>query len=108
VQEALTNVAKHAGARHVAVVLGRNDGHAVAVIEDDGIGFDLEAISQTPTPGRRNGERGRLGLAGMRERLTLVGGRLEIETSPGRGTTLIARIPLNGKNGSVSTSSTSV
>ncbi len=96
VQEALTNIAKHARARRVAVVLGRNDGYAVAVIEDDGIGFDPEEIAPTP---RRADTRDRLGLLGMRERVTLVGGTLEIEAALGRGTTIIARVPLQAAPG---------
>ncbi|WP_437805144.1 GAF domain-containing protein [Sorangium sp. So ce1078] len=82
VQEALTNVAKHARARQVSVVVGRHDGHATAVVEDDGLGFDPEA------PGS-----GRLGLVGMRERVALAGGELDVESSPGAGTTVIARVP---------------
>jgi PAS domain S-box-containing protein len=94
IQEALTNTARHAGARRIALVIGRNAGHAMAVIEDDGIGFDPEALAQTPTPGRNPDARSRLGLAGMRERITLLGGTLEIESAPGQGTTIIARVPL--------------
>jgi two-component system CheB/CheR fusion protein len=88
-QEALTNVARHAGATRVSVVLGRRSGDAVAVIEDDGTGFDPDAPA-TPILGRRGG----LGLAGMRERVELLGGTVEVESAPGRGTTVIARIPL--------------
>jgi PAS domain S-box-containing protein len=84
VQEALTNVLKHAGARHIGVVVERHDGRAIAVVEDDGVGFDPEAAAGS----------GRLGLIGMRERLALVRGRLEVESSPGAGTTAIAQVPL--------------
>jgi signal transduction histidine kinase len=94
IQEALTNAARHAGARRIAVVLGRHAGHAVAVIEDDGIGFDPELVTQTPTPGRNSDARSRLGLVGMRERVALLGGTLEIESAPGQATTIIARVPL--------------
>jgi signal transduction histidine kinase len=87
VQEALTNAAKHAGARNVSVVLGRRNGEAVAVVEDDGAGFD-------PGAARPPGKRGGLGLPGMRERVALLGGEVEVESEPGRGTTVIARIPL--------------
>jgi signal transduction histidine kinase len=59
----------------------------VAIVEDDGAGFDAEAaLTGKPT--------GRLGLLGMRERLALVGGTLEVESTPGAGTTVFARIPL--------------
>ena len=81
VQEALTNVLKHADAQHVSVVLtGKNDTLSL-VIEDDGKGFE-------PT-----GDRDRLGLAGMRERVALLDGRLDVDSSPGRGTTLVFELP---------------
>jgi signal transduction histidine kinase len=83
VQEALTNIVKHAEARSVTVLLVRRDGSATAVIEDDGRGFD-------PTSLREGG----LGLLGMRERVELHDGRLTIESAPGAGTTLVAEVPL--------------
>jgi len=82
VQEALTNVLKHAGAERVRVLLARDKDGVTAVVEDDGSGFD-EA-----------GRNGGLGLTGMRERLNIVGGRLTIDSSSGRGTTLLAEVPL--------------
>jgi signal transduction histidine kinase len=85
VQEALTNVAKHATASQASVVVSRHDGVATAVVEDNGAGFDPEAIGT-----------GRLGLLGMRERATLLGGELHVESAPGSGTTVTARIPLAG------------
>jgi len=82
IQEALTNVAKHAAnATHVGIVIGTSDDTLYLTVEDNGQGFD----TAVPTL--------RLGLAGMRERLVLVGGHLEIESS-GAGTTIFARIPL--------------
>jgi two-component system, NarL family, sensor histidine kinase DevS len=84
VQEAMTNVAKHAGARHVSVVLMRRGSSVTAVVEDDGHGFRVEDV-----PESRDG----IGLSGMRERIALVEGRLEIESSPGAGTTLVAEVP---------------
>jgi signal transduction histidine kinase len=93
-QEALTNVAKHARAGRVAVAIARTAGNAVVMVEDDGVGFDPDGVPQTPTPDQPASERQRLGLAGMRERVALVGGALEVEAAPGRGTTIIARIPL--------------
>jgi PAS domain S-box-containing protein len=84
VQEALTNVARHAHAQHVSVVVERHAGYAIAVIEDDGVGFDVG----TPRPDR-------LGLVGMTERVTLVGGTLEIESGPAGGVTVIARVPVS-------------
>jgi signal transduction histidine kinase len=82
VQEALTNIAKHAGATRISVLVTRTDDSAVLVVEDDGDGFEPGA----DTTG--------LGLNGMRERVALVGGRLRIESSAGSGTTIAAEIPL--------------
>lgn len=84
VQEALTNVARHAGAGVVSVLLSRQERCVVAVIEDNGAGFDTEAALDS----------GRLGLLGMRERASLAGGVLVVESSPGSGTTVVARLPL--------------
>jgi len=83
VQEALTNVVKHAEAGRVSILLTRKDGGALAVVEDDGLGFD-------PGAARKEG----LGLVGIRERVGLLGGRLRIESSTGAGTTLVAQVPL--------------
>jgi two-component system, NarL family, sensor histidine kinase DevS len=83
VQEALTNVVKHAESRRVSILLVRRDNVVTAMIEDDGTGFDPEAVSTE-----------RLGLEGMRERVELHDGRLTIETSPGSGTTLRVEVPL--------------
>jgi signal transduction histidine kinase len=89
VQEALTNVNKHAPeARSISVVIDRSDATLRLTIEDDGGGFD--PASKEPGNERRGG----LGHAGMRERLALIGGQLEIESSAGVGTTLFVRIPL--------------
>ena len=83
VQEALTNVVKHARARSVSIVLARGGNGVIAVVEDDGRGFELDP----------NGEG--LGLAGMHERLALLGGKLKIESAPDRGTTIAAEVPLS-------------
>jgi PAS domain S-box-containing protein len=81
-QEALNNAAKYSRARHVEVLLERRSDSVLLVIEDDGIGFDADG-----------GARGRgFGLVGMQERAALVGGTLEIESSPGKGTTVLVRI----------------
>jgi signal transduction histidine kinase len=82
-QEALTNVAKHAGAEHVSLVVTRRDGSVTVVVEDDGRGF-----------GAAGGESGGLGLVGMKERVGLLGGRLAIESTEGSGTTIVAEVPL--------------
>jgi signal transduction histidine kinase len=83
IQEALTNVVKHAEAQNVSVLLVRREGSVTALIEDDGRGFD-------PTSIREDG----LGLLGMRERVELHDGHLKLETSPGAGTTLVVEMPL--------------
>jgi signal transduction histidine kinase len=83
VQEALTNIVKHARATRVSVVVTRKAGSVSAVVEDDGVGFD-------PATMHDDG----LGLVGMRERVALLGGRLAIETTPGAGTTCLAEVPV--------------
>jgi signal transduction histidine kinase len=90
VQEGLTNIVKHAGhPSDVSVVIRRVAATLQLIIEDNGCGFDAGAIK----PGAASG----LGLAGMRERLTLIGGTLEIESAVGAGTTIFARITLDGQ-----------
>jgi signal transduction histidine kinase len=82
VQESLTNIVKHASARRVSITLVRKGASAVVVVEDDGRGFDPDEIRD-----------GALGIAGMRERVALVGGKLTLESFPGAGTTLVAEVP---------------
>ena len=88
VQEALTNVLKHAAARNVSVILERGHDRVRAIVEDDGRGFDLDTLQRALNVRRR------MGLLGMRERVGLAGGTLTFETSPGEGTTLFAEIPI--------------
>jgi signal transduction histidine kinase len=83
VQEALTNVVKHARARRVSISLTRMQHSVNAVVEDDGQGFDPETTRE-----------GGFGVVGMRERLSLLGGRLRVESRPGAGTTIAAEVPL--------------
>jgi PAS domain S-box-containing protein len=90
VQEALTNVAKHAHATQVSVIVERPDGEVRLIVEDDGQGFDLDETEM-----RVRSER-RLGLAGIRERVALVGGHVSVESSVGKGTALFVRLPLSG------------
>ena len=85
-QEALNNVAKHAEASNVAVLLHRNTSYVSLIIEDNGLGFDYNQHLIT-------GENG-LGLIGLRERVELTGGTLEIESRVGHGTTIAVRIPV--------------
>ena len=82
VQEALTNIVKHAQASSVSIVLARSPRAITAVIEDDGRGFATEAGTEG------------LGLLGMGERLALLGGKLKLESSPDAGTTIVAEVPL--------------
>jgi len=88
-QEALTNVSKHASATTALVQIKRNGNEVTLVIEDDGNGFDPGQPSLTEGSG--------LGLFGMRERLTLVGGVAEVASEKGKGTRISARVPLAGK-----------
>ena len=88
VQEALTNVLRHARATRVSVIVERRSGHVLTIVEDDGRGFDVDRVTGAPDAGPR------LGLLGMRERAALVRGVLTIEAVPGYGTTVFARIPL--------------
>lgn len=80
-QEALANVRKHSGARSAALGLGAVDGTVVLTVRDDGAGFDPSA----PTTG--------FGLPGMRDRLALVNGALQVTSAPGEGTTLRVSLP---------------
>jgi PAS domain S-box-containing protein len=90
IQEALTNTAKHSGARAANVVLHRRREGIQAIISDDGCGFDVEGTLRTPAA------RAQLGLHGMRERAALLGGTVTIESSPGEGTTIYVRVPVFG------------
>lgn len=82
-QESLTNVARHSGAKKVAVELQKNENRLILTIRDDGIGFDAG-----------DNKRKTLGLIGMRERTEVMGGEYCIEGEPGRGTTVRVSVPL--------------
>jgi PAS domain S-box-containing protein len=86
-QEALNNVAKHARAANVAILLDGRSDRVSLIVEDDGIGVDVESA----------GSRHRFGVVGMRERAKLLGGTLDIESHSGKGTTVVARIPVPSK-----------
>ncbi len=86
VQEAITNVAKHARARSALIVLERHDGRLMAVVEDDGQGF-------APQEKRGTKDRG-WGILGMEERAHLLGGTLDIKSSLGQGTRLSVQVPI--------------
>lgn len=81
VQEALHNVARHSGARHVQVFVRRSEGQILVVIQDDGVGFDPKCT------------RG-VGLLGMEERVVHLNGQLRVESEPGRGAVVRVEIPL--------------
>jgi two-component system CheB/CheR fusion protein len=86
-QEALTNVLKHSRATKVSVVLARKKKEISLIVEDNGSGFRAENALE-------DGDKAHLGLRGMRERVMLAGGTLTVESAPGSGTSLFARIPL--------------
>ena len=86
VQEALTNVVRHARARHASVLLEKRDGCLRVVVEDDGQGFDVSTVGRDSR---------HLGLYGIRERAELLGGSVKIESEPGRGTSVFVEIPLD-------------
>jgi signal transduction histidine kinase len=87
-QEAVTNVLRHAHARHLSVRVSAADGWLVLVVQDDGVGFDVAAARRRATEG------GSLGILVMEEHVELAGGRAVIESAPNRGTEIIARFPL--------------
>lgn len=85
VQESLANVRKHAQARHVDVVLQRKDSTVVAMVKDDGLGFNPDMLGRAEFP--------RFGLATMRERAESIGATVRLDSSPGQGTRLTIEIP---------------
>ena len=87
-QEALTNVVRHARARHAWIELSQSEALLEVVVRDDGAGFDVDRTLEQAAA------RGSLGLLGMRERVELVGGKLEVDSAPGRGASIRAAFPL--------------
>jgi signal transduction histidine kinase len=83
-QESLTNVARHSGARSVTIFLGYEEDRIVLRVSDDGRGLDPA----------KNKERKTLGLLGMKERVLMMGGTLDISSEPGKGVTLTVSIPV--------------
>ncbi|RME85053.1 MAG: GAF domain-containing protein [Caldilineae bacterium] len=86
IQEALHNVAQHAGADQVAITLAFTPERLTVTVEDNGCGFDEQAIL--------NDSYGHLGLVSMRERAQSIGGRLEVHSRPGRGTRIVVQMPI--------------
>lgn len=84
-QEALTNIIRHAGAETASIFIERSDNKVLAIIDDDGQGFDPAFVER---------QDGHLGLYGIRERAELLSGHLVIESEPGTGTSLYVEIPL--------------
>jgi len=99
VQEALTNVRKHARAQRVGITLAMEDGTVRLSIQDDGVGI-MKQISPSSTNSKLILEggwhipTGHFGLIGIQERVTQLGGRLDLTSVPGQGTTLVVEIPL--------------
>lgn len=85
IQEALSNVRKHSGSKRVELVMQRRETSVEAMVRDEGMGFDPEALDRRGRP--------RFGLAIMRERAESVGGQLNIDSEPGNGTTVRIRVP---------------
>jgi two-component system sensor histidine kinase UhpB len=87
VQEALTNVIRHARAQHVWIELNQTDSALELAVRDDGVGFDVaKTLDQAPS-------RGHLGLLGMKERIQILGGEIEVASEPGHGTRIRISLP---------------
>jgi PAS domain S-box-containing protein len=94
-QEALTNIQKHGQTRKMRIELRRREDEVYLEVRDYGRGFDLEATSPSSELGKT------VGIARMREWALLLGGQLEIHTKPGRGTSVVAKVPLPAHEGSL-------
>jgi PAS domain S-box-containing protein len=89
-REAIRNAVKHSGCSRIGVALEVRDGDVHGLVEDDGEGFDPEAVEEAmPSWG--------LGLGSMRERLEMLGGSLRVDSEPGEGTKIEMRVPLDGR-----------
>jgi signal transduction histidine kinase len=87
-QEAMNNIVRHAQAKHARISLDQQKGEMRLEIEDDGVGFDVAQASEQAVALQR------LGLLGIQERAQLVGGRVNLESTPGKGTRLSVCVPL--------------
>jgi len=92
-QEALTNIARHARAKAVTVRLSRSRDYLILLVEDDGVGFDMEALQGHAQASAT------LGLRGMQERAHAVGGRVKIDSTTNRGTQVFVELPIAMPNG---------
>ncbi len=90
VQECLNNVARHSSAKNVNISVTSADGRIRLCVEDDGVGFQVEEAAA---------KRGSFGLAGMRERVALLGGKFHVDSRPGLGTRVCIALPLSVKRG---------
>lgn len=89
-REAIRNAVRHSGCSHIRVTLAVTDGEVLGLVEDDGEGFDPEAIQEaTPSWG--------VGLSSMRERVEMLGGSLRVDSDPGAGTKLEMRVQFEGR-----------
>jgi len=93
VQEALTNIVRYAKAENVSVIIDQIDGFLSVVVEDDGVGFDVRQLFKKD-PAKDN-----LGLYGMQERVSIIGGTLKIESDIGKGTVIYVKVPLTVRSG---------
>jgi two-component system, NarL family, sensor histidine kinase UhpB len=100
VQEAMTNVLKHAAAQNLSIVLERRGDRLRVVIEDDGRGFDPQADATKILNPEDESRRPKLGLSSIRERLALVGGSMRLESQLGAGTALFIQVPLTKQGAS--------
>jgi signal transduction histidine kinase len=96
VQEAITNIARHAAARNACILFNLSDEQVTISVDDDGIGFNVETLGIEADDMRG------LGLLSMRERLELLGGELDISSAPGQGTQIIIKLKLQPQQGAVS------
>ena len=95
VQEALNNITKHAQANDVYIKLEYRPKYVLVSVRDDGVGFDLDTVRMS------RARRPSLGLAGMQERAALLGGEVAIQSSPGQGTLVEARLPFHSEESEV-------
>ncbi len=95
-QEAIVNIARHANAKNVSIVLAEEESSLLITVEDDGEGFDFHELIRSPSDNGRG-----LGILGMKERASLIEGRLQIISLPGNGTRISLEVPLETEVGHV-------